>query len=327
MLLFFLIAIFNCWVGPSGEDKTTCQQIHISSFIREKMNSIDPVDLPYMEDLFRHLFVEESFAFTLFGSKPMSIGGVFGGISCDERGSKIMQTLKVIEFLGWETWQKYAHLFPSKNFYFDAPNFKDNPDCGGYRIVNKKSCEDIIKNHLSTFQECIGKEKTIQDILENICSPSFFITCENKKKMTTCFGLLFGYGEKNSQACERRNVLLIQALYQAPYHLEGLNERMKNRQEYFHVGLQPKESIEGLEQPFSIQSVIEGLNELQRTYRPIALVEENYLCPIGDVRCAGMSEDPETKALQEQYQNIRQKLVDIYNAENFLELVLTQLSS
>jgi hypothetical protein len=40
-----------------------------------------------------------------------------------------------------------------------------------------------------------------------------------------------------------------------------------------------------------------------------------------------MSEDPETKALQEQYQNVRQKLVDIYNSENFLELVLTQLSS
>jgi hypothetical protein len=324
--IVFLITIFGFWMDLRAKENATCLQTFSSQSIREKMNLIDPKDLSLLEDLFRRLFNSNSFAYTLFGPKPMTFNG-WNLAYYDGCSTKHVKICRMIDFLGWKTWQKYSYLFPSKNFYFTTPKFVDTSKHFSYVIFNKKRCEEIITKYLSAFQENTETKKTIQEILDSVCSSSFFEIYKNKKGHITCLGLLLGYGEQNSQACERRSAFLIQALYQAPYHLEGLHERMKNRQEYFHVGLQPKESIEGLEQPLSIQSVIEGLNELHRTYRPIALVERNYLCPIGDVRCAGMSEDPETKALQEQYQNIRQKLVDIYNAENFLELVLTQLSS
>jgi hypothetical protein len=320
------VLIFNSWIGLLAEDVTYGKQVSFSSPIHEKMNLIDPGDLSLLENLFRNLFVNGSFAYTLFGPKPMTNDG-YSFAFYDRNIFKLTKTKMVTNYLGWKVWQKYSCLFPSKNFYLKPPTFADNPKHLSYVIINKAHCKEIISKHLAAFQKCIGAEKTIQEILDAICSSSFFSLCKSKKGHTTCLGLLFGYGEKNSQACEKREILLIQALFQVPYHLEGLNQRMRNRQEYFHIGLQPKSSIDDLEQPLSIQPVIKELNELQEIYHPIALVENNPLCPIGAVRCAGMNEDPETKALQAQYESLRQKLVDIYNSDNFLELILTQLSS
>lgn len=58
-----------------AENKTSCQQNFASNSILEKIKLIDEGDLCLLEDLFRNLFRTDSFAYTLFGHKPMTVGG------------------------------------------------------------------------------------------------------------------------------------------------------------------------------------------------------------------------------------------------------------
>ncbi len=296
----------------------------ISIFVQEQVKLIDSKDLLILEDFFYIMFRDNAFAYTLFSAKPMGIGG-YAWDFVDASSNHYRQTRMMIAFKGWQVWQKYAHLFPSQNFYMIKSNPSD-PNNLCFTIINKRRCEQVITKHLPIFQNWLGFEATLQKILDIVCSDQ--LEWYNMKKgFIACLGILLGYGKVNSLGCERRNQLLIQALYRVPYHLEGLTGRMKSRQGYFHVGLQRKESMEGLEQPISIQSVIEELNALSETYKPIAFVEKDDLCPVRDFRCAGFMDDIETQMLKIQYESDYQKLVDIYNADNFLEIILTQLSS
>ncbi len=321
--IFFIFIIFleASWAS----EERLRQGVSVSDFIHEKMKLIDVKDLSILEEFFHCCFCDNAFAYTLFGSKPMGIGGHYWSF-VDTSSSGYRQMHLIIDFWGWQTWQKYAHLFPSHHFCLIKSKPSD-PTHFGFTLINKKSCQQVITQHLPIFQECFGSATTVQEILDVVCSGKLNQLYSKKKGFIACLGLLLGYGKTNSLACEKRNQLLIQALYRAPYHLDGLTGKMKNRQGYFHVGLQRKESMEGLEQPVNIQSTIEELNVLNETYKPLALVNKDALCPIGDFRCAGFIDDSETQALKAQYESDYQKLVDIYNADNFLELILTQLSS
>jgi hypothetical protein len=300
------------------------RQLPIPKFIHEKIKLIESEDISILEDFFRSSFCNNAFAYTLFSSKPKGIIGHSWDF-VDTSTTRRRQVRLMIDLKGWQVWQKYAHLFPSQNYCLINSELSD-PTHLCFVIINKKRCQEVIKEHLSIFQECLGSQATISEIMDMVCS-SKFGAYRNKKGYTTCLGLLFGYGKANSLGCERRGQLLIQALYRAPYHLEGLTEKMKNRQGYFHVGLQEKELMDNLEQPVTIQPVIEELNLLSETYKPLAFVDKDNLCPIKDFRCAGFIDDPETQTLKAQYESDYQRIVDIYNAENFLELILTQLSS
>lgn len=321
--MIFVFLIFMSFLNPLYAEQSYSQNFPSHS-IREKMKLINARDLAILEDFFHSFFCDNAFAYTLFSSKPMGIGGHYWNF-VDTSDSRYWQAQIVIDFKGWQTWQKYASLFPSYNFCLIKAKPHD-PMNLCFAIINKKRCREVIEEHLSIFQECLGFQATVSEILDMVCSDKFDVY-RNKKGYTACLGLLLGYGKVNSLACERRGQLLIQALYRAPYHLEGLTEKMKNRQGYFHVGLQEKESMDDLKQPINIQPVIEELNILSETYKPLAFVDKDNLCPIKDFRCAGFIDDPETQALKAQYESDYQRLVDIYNAENFLELILTQLSS
>ncbi len=324
-IIFQFLFFFSYLNTLRANEELTHHQISLPSLTREKIQLIEPKDRLILEDFFRNLFQDNAFAYTLFGPKPMGFNRRSWNF-VDTSSSKGMQVRILIDFIGWQTWQKYASLFPSQNFCLKKDQPLDPTDLG-FTIINKQRCREVIAQYLPSFQACFDQQKTVQEIFDIICHHDFFEFYGDKKGFISCLGLLLGYGEKNSQACEKINYLLIQTLYQAPYHLKGLTEKMKNRQGYFHMGLQQKSSVEGLEQPLTIQPIIEELNELNKAYKPITLVHKEYLCPIRDFRCAGFIDDPETQALQVQYESIYQKLVDIYNAENFLEIVLTQLSS
>lgn len=324
MIYVFLVIIICFNTLYSNDSEQIKSRLPISILVQEQIKLFDAKDFSILKDFFYIMFRDNAFAYTLFSAKPMGIGG-YAWDFVDASSNHYQQTRMMIVFKGWQVWQKYAHLFPSQNFYLIKSNPSNSTNLC-FTIINKKRCEQVITEHLPVFQEWLGSQATVQKILDIVCSDQLELY-NTKKGFTACLGILLGYGKVNSLGCERRSQLFIQALYRAPYHLEGLTERMKSRQGYFHIGLQRKGSMEGLEQPISIQGVIEELNILNETYKPIAFVAKDNLCPVRDFRCAGFKDDPETQMLKIQYESDYQKLVDIYNADNFLELILTQLSS
>ncbi len=313
------------YLGFLISNLATLQATYPSQLVQEKMKLIDSQDLIILKDFFQGLFFSDSFAYTLFGPKPMAdVGSFLDSIDISLNEKEKWQT--VINFVGWKTWQRYAHLFPSSHFCFLEATTSHSPNFFSLILINKERCRVVIEHYLPTFQTCFGHQKTVDELLQMVCSPDFLTVYNKKEGFGFCVGLLFGYGKRNSQAFERRN-LLMNILYQVPYDSHLLDTYLQKKQEYFYLGLQKKTVDISQPQPLTIHPIIAELKELKKSYKPISLINKSLLCPISTPVFIAFEDDEETKALQQQYESIYQKIVDVYTADNFLEIVLTQLSS
>lgn len=295
----------------------------LSSFsIHEKIELIDPSDRLILENFFRRLFKQTPFAFTLLKVKPFS-GETIALEYMDHTAVHSLRMLTILNFKGYKTWQKYAYLFPLENFDLSISEY---PTEGliSLCLMYKPLCQEIIQQNLTVFQACFGEQKTVQDIYQAIFSDD--ADKEFKRGQETCLGILFGFGKLNSELFEKRDVLT-QTLYQAPVEISKLNEKNTNRYGYVLQGLQHMTYELAMKQIPPLELLIDEIEQVQQAMKGIWFLKTNYLSPIGNITCSGVRDADETKALQEKYQDVYQKLVDIYNADNFLEIILTQLTS
>lgn len=100
---------------------------------------------------------------------------------------------------GWIAFKKHEHLFPHPNFIFNENIYeKDNFKVLDIYIINKKSLEKCLSEHLSVFKEALGQEFSIEQFiakLEESASLNFLL---NKDEML--IGIILGYGSESSQA-------------------------------------------------------------------------------------------------------------------------------
>lgn len=125
-----------------------------------------------VEKTFKHFFFFDQFAFTLFGSKPVSIGVLL---------PKYQK--------GWNAWKKVESHFKSKNFIIREYGFKNHRFV---LVANLKEVERVYRENeelfggmnLETLKECLQKDGPIfQDLLNN----------------DVRLGVLLGYGKRNAQ--------------------------------------------------------------------------------------------------------------------------------
>lgn len=296
----------------------------ISLSIREKLELIDPSDRLILENFFRRLFKQTPFAFTLFKSKPFS-GETIALEYMDHTEVHNLRMLTVLNFKGCKTWQKYAYLFPLNQFDLKISEY---PAEGliSFVLAYKPLCQEVIQQHLAIFQSYLGEQKTASEIFYALFPSSSKDEKLQQKGRETCYGILFGFGKLNSELFEKRKILM-QTLYQAPINPMALNEKDKARYGYILNGLQPMTYSLAIKQVPSIHSTIEEFEQLQESMKIIWFLDTTCLYPISNITCSGLRDSEETKALQEKYQDVYQNLVDIYNADNFLEIILTQLTS
>jgi hypothetical protein len=162
--------------------------------IKAILSQIPKDDYEALDQLFRTLVIENYFAYTLFGSKPMTHKGVFYGVltrerSKDNEGDQIFLTY-------WEIWKKYASRpeFQTPNYFFVE---KKLPELFEIHFLNRKNVLACVQEYLSTFKEILGEGVTPEKIYYNmITSNDVYEALGNSQIL---YGILFGFGEKNAR--------------------------------------------------------------------------------------------------------------------------------
>lgn len=158
----------------------------------------------------RLLFAEDNFAYTLLGSKPVSwacykkpFPFVDFSVFCNS-WKKYSRTLR----LGWKTWLKYRHLFPSVVFWEE--NSKRHSGWVSILLINEQRFNDVVKNHRQDFQNVLQREITDGfQLLQEAKNRS--LMSEILQGHQALLGIVLGYGRDNSwgflKGCEKRDPL------------------------------------------------------------------------------------------------------------------------
>jgi hypothetical protein len=162
--------------------------------IVSKLSQIPKEDRARIEKLLSHLVWGETFAYVLFGSKPMAV------CNQDKIGSPYYLTVHQspayeLESL-WETWEKYAHLFPMSEFIFLTTG---NDKIFELYLLNKSNCLKIIENNLSLFQKKTSCNLNAIEMFDYIVKSAGNDIYKNSlKKSQGLYGILLGFGTENS---------------------------------------------------------------------------------------------------------------------------------
>lgn len=235
-----------------------------------------------------NLFAEDNFAYTLLGSKPVSW-------ACYKKPfpfvdfpmfydslKKYSRTLR----LGWKTWLKYRHLFPSALFWVE-----DSKQYSGWcsiLLINEKQFNNIVNNNKQDFQDVLQRE--IIDgfqLLQEAKDRS--LMNEILQGHQALLGIVLGYGRDNSW--------------------EFLERSEKRGDPIGWVWDENEYNSEETTCQNSADTDIESYLLL-------------YSCP----SFAGNPHSEESMALKKDYLQTRQKVINYYKGKDFLETTLSLLA-
>lgn len=160
------------------------------AFTKENGHAYQNQDEAKIKMLFQNLMFDKYFAYTLFGTKPITFYDKFHEPSLN---SFIKPRFDDLFFQYWKIWKKYSIKTPNYAFIeFDDGHYF-------YLIfVNKNSVLKIIEKHITVFTDHYQKKMSAKDILENILTTKdYFVEFGNNEII---YGLLFGFGYTNSLA-------------------------------------------------------------------------------------------------------------------------------
>ncbi len=301
--------------------------MHDQLKVRELLRTLPEDDVMALDLFFHQLFASDSFAYTLFGDKPMAVVDCMPLMQLQFHPSKNGLRYLAIMHRGIKVWKKYQHLFPLNRFSFIG---YEKPDYSvfGLALFDRDKVHNLYQQHSDLFDPIFGGEEGITRALQ-MSLEEWNETCKNMPAYHTCIGLLLGFGVNNSQTFGRK-VEVHRLLRAAPFHLENLNtkdavdllSRHKNQ-----IG--PVETLSTFDLSHDvIQHSIEHLNALRLNYKfQLATQREKALSPIDVIGFGAVLNDPDMLHIQDAFDSIRQRLVEIYYSEDFLEIILTQLTS
>lgn len=313
------MAIFLPWMALGcNEDRP-----HATN-IQNILKHIPIEDRQDLESLFRHLMADGDFGYTLFGDKPLACSDFYVDL---ELGFLFTQeTLNTFSNLhkGWLVWQKYKSLFPSKTFVL-LDYVTADYNIIGFVLYHKPKVEILYDTYQPLINEVFGG-------LDQINSFLVFPTAESKLEVDRplyyqALGLLLGYDEVSVKRFKDKYDL-INAFISAPFAIDELNPK---NIEAILSGLDDKK-LEYFRshnlREFKVFDKIKQLNDISNNLKPIPLTQRGEaLSPIKIPKYMGSAQDEEVKSKQKLYDRVRDKLVDIYFSEQFLEIILSRLVS
>ncbi len=170
---------------------------HQDRCLFNKIHQIPIEDRWAIESFFKILLFQEDAAYVLFGDKPVTYTGYLDFSNKEifsffrRRSNLVNKQLRQ----GWEIWEKYAHLFPSRRYILKGKR----SDWRRVEIVliDKKKFKKKFEENRSDFQEVLGNEITASYLLksyENDSLPLF----DHLKEHHALLGILLGYGKRNA---------------------------------------------------------------------------------------------------------------------------------
>lgn len=217
-------------------DCKTITESFVKKYDAEKMG--------WMKDFFEEIFLRESGAYTLYGSKPITAGIIYD-LSDEEWNKRLEDTLNlceedereelkksVIEIdytfnRSWRKWQEASANLPLQKFLLvDWP--MPDEKIRTWFLVNIPETAFVLQKHYETFKRVWGKDFDPFQIVYEIqdTKSEFWRTVWNHHALT---GLLHGYGERNSWMFYWENT-----------HVEPYRKKMFVRELTGHAGLEKK---------------------------------------------------------------------------------------
>lgn len=163
--------------------------------IANALSLIPPKDRHLLDQLFHHLIISESFAYTLYGDKPISLSYCLR-TQTHEPPFTIEQ---------WNTWEKHKHLFPSKHYILRKINAR-KPDEAWILLINIKHFTKTFNRHRKLFQSILGPQTTAHDLIHTFRTHPLPFK-KGLKNRAILKGILCGYGKNNSTLYLRKRTI------------------------------------------------------------------------------------------------------------------------
>lgn len=163
--------------------------------IRKFLDEISSEDRSALCSLFSSL-IQDHFAYTLFGDKPISLSAHFVLTPWENTLEKISS-----DGLFWNQWkvfQSYQNRLPLINFILiQEPSKSKNWQISNIILINKHAFITTVKSHLNIFESVLGHKINPQEMLKSIEERTIsFADSINNNQML--WGILLGYGTHNA---------------------------------------------------------------------------------------------------------------------------------
>lgn len=154
-------------------------------------------DKKRLQSLMEVLFIDDHFSYTVLGPKPLSWAtySVPFPLSNWSNFSNSLSKYNRKMYLGWRTWEKYQHLFPSTIFFSESP--KCYPGSRSILIVNEKQFNLVVQNSRDDFEKVLHRsvENGYQLLKEAKDCTLMNDVLEGHQAL---LGIVLGYGKQNS---------------------------------------------------------------------------------------------------------------------------------
>jgi len=165
----------------------------------QKLVKIPRRDAKRLEAFFRHVFAWDGLVFSLAGSKPLSLASHGIGIGdCGYYPSYFIQHLCAMRTfkIGWETWEKYSHLFKSERLLFWKENHRAQDRFMSLCLADKVQLAQVIKEHEREFGYVLQKEIDPERLIEECLDRDVVEDVLNGNH--ALLGIMLGYGRDNA---------------------------------------------------------------------------------------------------------------------------------
>jgi hypothetical protein len=250
-------------------------------------------DINEIKSLFYYLIDRHDFAYTLFGSKPMSLAD----ISLDmPEGLPIHKQLKARLILkqtkGWlKAWEKNKDAFALNDFIF-LDKEEDLFECRVLILINKQNLLSVLHVYRSIFKEEFDDSFNPESFLNQLerRETSFAKAIHNNQRL---LGIMLGYGDCNA------------TLYQERLNL--LKEIAKDKK----TGI------------LSNDGLTQKLDLLETQIGDFSEFEEDPILP--PLYFLADTSHPETIELKKKYENDRQQIERLMKKPHFADRILERL--
>lgn len=273
-------------------------------YVREQLKKIPTQDKRALT-LFFETLLADNFAYTLFGSKPVSEEDYNQGLNFHRKKSWLAT--------GKKTWERYSSLFPSSRYVFKYESDKWRQSI---ILINKQAFLDVVQEYLPLFQSILGTDISPKKLLDKIQLDPY----EKTLNHPVLIGLLYGYGYKNA-LCFVKPTLTDQIIkwFRPPVYFYDEDTSLEIYKDPIHYFKN---------QPLEVPEDLAVL--LQKTSNPAVSISDMYsvddlaLFPLPTFQ---VDDDNLTDAneLFEKYKITRHAIMTAYNGQDFLEVTLCKL--
>jgi len=203
---FYLFAAFLSW--QLYEHRDTRLTIRTPSG-RDFSIQMSRKDQRRLTVFFYKMMIQEDGGYTLFACKPMHMGGYIKPFSMAKDGGIFFMSLRpsnIRTYLGWKTWEKYAHLFSHSRFLLWAeenPTWTKPHDAVSILLVHKQKLAETIRTHNDDFKRVLQRDEIDSEMLLNEAKEKPFLKGVLRGH-DGLIGTLFGYGRSNAWLFEKR---------------------------------------------------------------------------------------------------------------------------